>query len=198
VNVSRNVKGRIGEFIASAAIEQRGWLSVAATVDHIDIVALKDGEVLRIQVKASTLRTGGGRRPQYIIQPFNRHPDSLNPARVDILAIVALDVRKVIFCDPASVAKCYRISPNKFNIVDIERTSWESAVSEVMLRKQQSPRQTPIAGATMLKGYKTYITAGLAVLAAVAAYLVGDATPVQAATLVFNALLAATVRHGIG
>ena len=198
MNVSRNVKGRIGEFIAAAAIEQRGWLSVAATVDHIDIVALKDGEVLRIQVKASTLRTGGGRRPQYIIQPFNRHPDSLNPARVDILAIVALDVRKVIFCDPASVAKCYRISPNKFNIVDIERTSWESAVSEVMLRKQQSPRQTPIAGATMLKGYKTYITAGLAVLAAVAAYLVGDATPVQAATLVFNALLAATVRHGIG
>lgn len=198
MNVSRNVKGRIGEFIAAAAIEQRGWLSVAATVDHIDIVALKDGQVLRVQVKASTLRTGKGRRPQYVIQPFNRNADSLSPALVDILAIVALDLRKVIFCDPTTVAKCYRISPNKFNIVDIEKSSWESAVSEVMSRRQQPPRQTPIAGATMLKGYKTYITAGLAILAAVAGYLVGDATPAQAATLVFNALLAATVRHGIG
>ena len=197
MDVSRNVKGRIGEFIAAAAIEQRGWLSVAATVDHIDIVALKDGQVLRVQVKASSLRTGGGRRPQYIIQPYNRSSDSLNPAQVDILAIVALDTRKVIFCDPSTVAKCYRISPNKFNIVDIEKSSWESAVTEVMLRKQQSPKQTPIAGATMFKGYKTYITAGVAVVTAVAAYLVGDATLVDAGTLVFNALLAAAVRHGI-
>lgn len=49
----------------------------------------------------------------------------------------------------------------------------------------------------MFKGYKTYITAGVAVVTAVAAYLVGDATLVDAGTLVFNALLAAAVRHGI-
>lgn len=49
----------------------------------------------------------------------------------------------------------------------------------------------------MLKGYKTYITAGVAIVTAVAAYLVGDATVVEAASISFNALLAAFVRHGI-
>lgn len=49
----------------------------------------------------------------------------------------------------------------------------------------------------MLKGYKTYITAGVAVVTAIASYLVGDATVAEAAQLVFTAILAATVRHGV-
>lgn len=49
----------------------------------------------------------------------------------------------------------------------------------------------------MLAGYKTYITAALAVLSAVAAYLTGDADLMQTANLVFTALLAAFVRSGI-
>jgi hypothetical protein len=49
----------------------------------------------------------------------------------------------------------------------------------------------------MLAGYKTYITAGVAVISAVAAYLVGDADLMQTANLVFTALLAAFVRNGI-
>ena len=49
----------------------------------------------------------------------------------------------------------------------------------------------------MLKGYKTYITAGLTVLGAVAAYLVGDAQLVDAIQLVVTAVLSATVRSGI-
>jgi hypothetical protein len=49
----------------------------------------------------------------------------------------------------------------------------------------------------MLKGYKTYITAGVAIVTAAAAYLVGDATVMDTATLVFNALLAAFIRHSV-
>lgn len=49
----------------------------------------------------------------------------------------------------------------------------------------------------MLKGYKTYITAGVAVISAAAAYLVGDASVMDTATLVFNALFAAFIRNGI-
>ncbi len=49
----------------------------------------------------------------------------------------------------------------------------------------------------MLAGYKTYITAGVAVVGAVAAYLVGDADLMQTANLVFTAILAAFVRNGI-
>lgn len=49
----------------------------------------------------------------------------------------------------------------------------------------------------MFSGYKTYITAALAVVSAVAAYLVGDASVAETAQLVFTAILAATVRHGV-
>ena len=49
----------------------------------------------------------------------------------------------------------------------------------------------------LLSGYKTYITAGLAVLGAIAGYLTGEATLAQAAELGFTAILAATVRAGI-
>lgn len=49
----------------------------------------------------------------------------------------------------------------------------------------------------MLAGYKTYITAGVAIVVAVAEYLTGDATLADTANLVFTALLAAFVRNGI-
>lgn len=49
----------------------------------------------------------------------------------------------------------------------------------------------------MFSGYKTYITAAVAVVSAVAAYLVGEASAVDTAQLVFTALIGAFVRHGI-
>jgi len=50
----------------------------------------------------------------------------------------------------------------------------------------------------MLKGYKTYVVAFVAVIAAVAAFLTGDATLPQAAQAVLTAVLGATIRNGIG
>lgn len=49
----------------------------------------------------------------------------------------------------------------------------------------------------MLSGYKTYILGGLAVLGAIAAYLVGDATLAESARVALDALLAMTIRNGI-
>ena len=49
----------------------------------------------------------------------------------------------------------------------------------------------------MFKGYKTYITAGVAIIGAVAAYLVGDATATAAAQMIVTSLLAAFVRNSI-
>ena len=50
----------------------------------------------------------------------------------------------------------------------------------------------------MLKGYKTYVAAAVAVITAVAGYLVGDISVAEAAQLVLTAVLGATIRHGIG
>lgn len=49
----------------------------------------------------------------------------------------------------------------------------------------------------MLAGYKTYITAGVAVISAVAAYATGEADLMDTANLVFTALLGAFIRHGV-
>jgi hypothetical protein len=51
--------------------------------------------------------------------------------------------------------------------------------------------------AGVLAGKKTYISAALTVLGAIAAYLTGDATGMQAFQLVSTAVMAATVRHGV-
>lgn len=50
----------------------------------------------------------------------------------------------------------------------------------------------------MLKGYKTYITAGLAVLTAAAGFLTGDIALADAIQLAFTGAIGAFVRNGIG
>lgn len=49
----------------------------------------------------------------------------------------------------------------------------------------------------MLKGYKTYITAGIAVLTAVAGYLTGETSLTDALQLGFTAIMGAFIRSGI-
>jgi len=49
----------------------------------------------------------------------------------------------------------------------------------------------------MLKGKKTYVTGTLAILTAIAAYLTGDSTLIEAIQLVVTAALGMTVRNAI-
>lgn len=49
----------------------------------------------------------------------------------------------------------------------------------------------------MLKGYRTYIIGGLAIIGAVAGYLVGDTTLPEAIQLAVTAALGMTVRAGV-
>jgi phage-related holin len=49
----------------------------------------------------------------------------------------------------------------------------------------------------MLKGYKTYIVAAVAVIGAVAGFLVGDLSMADAIQLVVTAVLGATIRSGV-
>ncbi len=49
----------------------------------------------------------------------------------------------------------------------------------------------------MLTGYKTYITAGLAVIGAVAAYLTGEMALADCANIVVTAALGTFIRSGL-
>lgn len=49
----------------------------------------------------------------------------------------------------------------------------------------------------MLSGYKTYITAAVAVITAVSTYLTGEASLADTLQLAFGAILAAFIRSGV-
>ncbi|CAB4120900.1 hypothetical protein UFOVP4_1 [uncultured Caudovirales phage] len=49
----------------------------------------------------------------------------------------------------------------------------------------------------MLSGYKTYVTGGLAILGALAAYFTKEASLLDAAQIIVPAVIGMTVRHGI-
>ena len=49
----------------------------------------------------------------------------------------------------------------------------------------------------MLAGYKTYIIGGLAIIGAVAGYLVGDLSMADAIQAAVTAAMGMTIRHGI-
>ena len=49
----------------------------------------------------------------------------------------------------------------------------------------------------MLKGYKTYIVAAVAIISTIASYLVGDLAAGDAVQLALTAILGATVRNSI-
>jgi hypothetical protein len=49
----------------------------------------------------------------------------------------------------------------------------------------------------MLSGYKTYITAAVSIVGAVAAYLTGDMSIADAAQIVVTALIGTFVRNGM-
>lgn len=49
----------------------------------------------------------------------------------------------------------------------------------------------------MFKGKKTYIMGGVTILSAIASFLVGDITVVEAAQLIVPAILGITVRNAI-
>lgn len=53
-------------------------------------------------------------------------------------------------------------------------------------------------GKEMLKGYKTYILAAVGILTVIGSWLAGDMGTQEAVRTIFEALLAAAVRHGIG
>ena len=52
-------------------------------------------------------------------------------------------------------------------------------------------------GRAMFSGFKTYITAAVAVVTAAAAYLTGEASLVDTLQLVFAALMGAFIRSGV-
>lgn len=54
--VPETTKGLIGEYICASALLELGWKVSMAQQDSVDLLAWKDDQYLRVQVKSASLR----------------------------------------------------------------------------------------------------------------------------------------------
>ena len=127
--------GLIGEYITAAAIlEQEGWQVSMAQQDDTDLVAWKDGVFMRVQVKASTLRSqADGRAPGYHFQTGSGGKKRIKRSSYDIYALCAATDRRVWFQAQCCINQLsLRKARGFFADPNLESDSWERAVQIVM------------------------------------------------------------------
>ena len=118
--------------LAAAAIEQCGWKTLLTPMEDIDLVAMFGTRFMRVQVKASTLPHNSDRAPHYYFTTRSQGKGELTPEFVDIFALVAVDRRRVIFASACSVSRTTRILPENYDQIDIERITWDNAVTQIL------------------------------------------------------------------
>ena len=121
--------GTAGEHLACSVLHSFGWTAALVDADGFDLLAIRAKEILRIQVKTTLKRIDG-----YGYQwQTNRGGTkaSLTPDDCDIVACVALDIRRLVFFYVTDLAnrRTRRVSYSKMCAPDLEPTSWESALA---------------------------------------------------------------------
>ena len=101
-------------------------------MDRIDLVAMRGNRFMRVQVKAANPKTFVGRQPRYNFMTNDGCGGTLSPDYIDIVALVAIDIRKVIFEVPADLKLNSSVSPCKYLQIDIERITWDNAVTRIL------------------------------------------------------------------
>tara|TARA_R110002020_G_C15970209_1_gene747447 strand:- start:18 stop:407 length:390 start_codon:yes stop_codon:yes gene_type:complete len=91
-----NDVGRAGEFLAAAYMEQNGWRTVMATTEGVDLIAMKDGRIKRVQVKATKSPQKSGRWYQFTVSR-GKIRRKLTKEDCDIVCAVAVDIGICLF-----------------------------------------------------------------------------------------------------
>lgn len=101
-------------------------------MEDIDLVAMYGTKFMRVQVKASNLTGTADRYPTYYFSTRTKGRGEITQVYVDIVALVAIDLRKVIFMVPDELKKTTRIVPLRYDQIDIERITWDNAVAKIL------------------------------------------------------------------
>ena len=127
--------GLIGEYIAAAVVLSLGWRVSLAQQDKVDLVAWKDDEYIRIQVKTAKMSTYEARRsPSYHFQLASGCKNKVLPSErdYDILCCVGFDHRKALFLPIQQLhQKTKRMSPQLFDAPKAELHSFNKALATV-------------------------------------------------------------------
>lgn len=139
-DLSNDLKGRAGEFLACAALAELGVVAYHVPSPGFDVIAQVGTRLLRVQVKARSKVTVNGdgiiggtygfstsvedRKTQ------GRGKRTLSIDECDVVACVAMDLRRVLFLHISDIsASSSAISRREFEMPDIERGSWTRVCS---------------------------------------------------------------------
>ena len=136
--VAETTKGLIGEYICAVSLLGLGWKVSMAQQDSVDLLAWKENQYLRVQVKSATLRLEKSRITA--IYHFNngsgRNKKVKGVESYDILAHVGIDHRRVVFNATEQVqVLSQRYRKEYFEKNDVEYFSFEKALQIVNQRR---------------------------------------------------------------
>jgi len=123
-----SASGRVGEYIASAAIESLGWRVTLAPTDAIDLIAMRDGRILRVQVKASNTLPRAKERDCLKYSTIRKAGGTV-PKCVDIFAFVDLQQRRARFARPCG-RRLVTLHPEDFS-AQAEGETWAQICAEI-------------------------------------------------------------------
>ncbi len=100
--------------------------------EGMDIVAIRNQEIVRIQVKSTLKRLDGYSYQWQVNKGLQKR--SLTEEDCDVVACVALDLRKIVFYPISIISKqiTRRMALSKMVAPTLEEDSWETALAAML------------------------------------------------------------------
>ena len=135
--------GRAGELLAAGIIEQSGYRAILCQQQDFDLLVMADGgEMYRCEVKTSSRATIDKKnakcKPRYrwATARGSKSKMRLDPDAVDVLCLVALDIRRVYF-RPVFQHRTVRLNLDISTMLDNDEVAQLARVlREIDLRRQ--------------------------------------------------------------
>ena len=127
--------GAAGEYLACSIICAYGWSASLVDTEGYDIIATRGRDIMRVQVKTTRIAQRAGQGYQWqVCKGGQKQTLTLNDC--DVVALVALDVRKSVFIavDELNGQLTKRISVSTVLSPGYENDSWETALSYLIKR----------------------------------------------------------------
>ena len=131
-------KGDIGEYVCAICLLEMGVNCKIVNVDATDILATINNKFVRIQVKSSYYHYRNDVKNGTPFYRFStakgKNKTPITKEHCDIVALVALDIKKTIFCVPFNKSSAKYLRP-KFLVPNVEKDTWNKCLSKLKIIK---------------------------------------------------------------
>lgn len=123
--------GTAGEHLACSVLFTFGWSPSIIDAEGMDIIAVRNQEIVRVQVKSTLGKNDGYGYQWQVNKSLPKKPLTIDDC--DVVACVALDIRKIAFFHIDEITKqlTRRMSQIKMFEDDIEVMTWEEAITAI-------------------------------------------------------------------